>query len=806
MIIGRYLLENSFVDGYSLEDGGGVLLLESNPSSGSINLFIKGIDNKNNDIDLFIHGHNSSNNNINLFINGNVSNNNVNNYLDLFINGQANNNNDIDLFIKGHDTNTNDCDLFIYGFASNNQDIDLFISGEDSHNNSTNLFIYGKDSLNNNINLFIGGRDSTANNKLYTGTSSNNLLRRSNEDGSNIITLVSSEDIRYIGIDQHDNLLFWSTFTGFRRSDLNGNNKTTISTSGFVPAFDVDDVNKKLYLAKSNGLFRCNYDFSSLELLIPVSGTSIAVDPVNTNSIYYSIQHPSSGNNIFRANLDGSNIESIFLTSDSGRVYSLEIDLIHSYLFLHNVNSDIIRKIDTAGNDLGIIGSGFPPISTLSQMSVEPFSDKLFAANSNNGIFLSGTNNNFQQITNINGFANSIYILPLDAISFSINGHEAETNDITLFIATKDSNNNDCDLFTHGHQLTNNDIDLFIHGKDQQTENLNLFIHGSNSHNENIDLSINGRILIADNVDLVIFGFDEVNNNITLFISSENVESDSINLFIHGSDRHTNDIDLFALGKIAESGQIDLTITGENTVNESIDLIVFGFNTHSNDLTLFIPGPALVSGNIDLFVSGFTDVLSSVSGNIPLIIGGIFIPTGIPCPILDPTASIQISDELIEIYQSRIDALINQLGKNVLLEFDPIIQPCTNCEFDTVRKKSTGIYKIGGPIPFDRGRKCPYCKGDGILQMSVTKCIKCLTKWNPKDAENYGIDVSNANDIVKLKTLLTDGDDLIRAKTAIVNYDIQNKLHLRTVLIKGPIINGLRESRYIITFWRLIGR
>lgn len=127
-----------------------------------------------------------------------------------------------------------------------------------------------------------------------------------------------------------------------------------------------------------------------------------------------------------------------------------------------------------------------------------------------------------------------------------------------------------------------------------------------------------------------------------------------------------------------------------------------------------------------------------------------------------------------------------------------------NCEYDVIRKRSTGIYKIGGPRPFARGRKCPYCKSRGFKETVIDKCIKCLIKWNPKDAENFGIAISQTKGIVRLKTYLTEADDLMRAKTVIVNHDIIDQMKLKVRLIQGPIPVGLREDRYCISFWELL--
>jgi hypothetical protein len=195
---------------------------------------------------------------------------------------------------------------------------------------------------------------------------------------------------------------------------------------------------------------------------------------------------------------------------------------------------------------------------------------------------------------------------------------------------------------------------------------------------------------------------------------------------------------------------------------------------------------------------------SPCSGIAPLLIGGFTPKLSSSCPILDPTASIQIGDDLIGIYQARIDALINQLGKNVLLEYDPIVTPCPNCYFDAESKRSTGVYKPTGPTPFPRGQKCPHCKGAGTVEERVTKCIKCLLKWNPSDYASYGVSVVDPKGIVRTKGYLTDSAAISRASSAIVNYDIHATMRLRVRRIRGPVPVGLRQDRYCITFWELI--
>jgi hypothetical protein len=186
------------------------------------------------------------------------------------------------------------------------------------------------------------------------------------------------------------------------------------------------------------------------------------------------------------------------------------------------------------------------------------------------------------------------------------------------------------------------------------------------------------------------------------------------------------------------------------------------------------------------------------------IINGFEPKQGSSCPARDPDDVIQITDELVSIYQSRIDSILNQLGKNILLVFNPKVENCPNCELDKLRKRSSGVHTVGGPIPFSFGQVCPFCKGRGLLETPVEKCIKVLIKWNPKDAANYGISVSKTKDIVRFKTFATDYNDLIKCKFAISNYDISDTIKYKVKLIQQPTLIGLRESRYCISFWELI--
>jgi len=279
------------------------------------------------------------------------------------------------------------------------------------------------------------------------------------------------------------------------------------------------------------------------------------------------------------------------------------------------------------------------------------------------------------------------------------------------------------------------------------------------------------------------------------------LSDDDIGLFVRGHVVGEASVRLITVGSEQASSDFSLSILGHTVGQSDAALTIAGAGYASSGLDLFLRTVEAVSGRGDLFIAGETQ---PAFGRAPFWLHGADLPSGPSCPVLDPTASIQIGDDLIQIYQSRIDALINQLGKNVYLEFDPLREPCVNCVYDAVRKRSKGVYLPGGPRPFPRGRRCPYCKGAGFLETAVETCIRCLLKWNPADAVNFGMSVSDTKGIVRLKTYLDHAPGIMRANTALVHKDIAEVMTLRVKKVRGPYPVGLRQDRYCVSFWELV--
>jgi len=397
------------------------------------------------------------------------------------------------------------------------------------------------------------------------------------------------------------------------------------------------------------------------------------------------------------------------------------------------------------------------------------------------------------------------YSIASDDIQLYLAGHQSGYNDIPLFINGHNNVSGDIILFIGGYNITYGDISLYINGYLDSSGNIPLYINGYDSVSDDFDLFINGYNTKSGNIPLYIDGYDNISGTITLFIEGATISqiiSGSCDLFIQSYNSHSGIINLFINGHESFNNNIDLFIDGIGNQSGSCTLFIHGYSSHDNNIILFIDGNEFISGSVPLVIIG--SGLAFYSGVLTLFINGSEPIGPTVCPTLDPTASIQIPSSIIDIYQNRVDSLLNQVGKNVLLQFDPNISSCPNCVFDSIRGRSSGKYKAGGPSPFIYGRKCPYCKGHGVLKEEVELCIKCLISWNPSEILKFGISVQKDSEIVKLKTLVDNAADIKRAKIAIIDRQIIDIVKYQARLIKGPYPLGLRKDRYCISFWRTI--
>jgi hypothetical protein len=143
--------------------------------------------------------------------------------------------------------------------------------------------------------------------------------------------------------------------------------------------------------------------------------------------------------------------------------------------------------------------------------------------------------------------------------------------------------------------------------------------------------------------------------------------------------------------------------------------------------------------------------------------------------------------ELTKIYEREIDSIIENFGKDCLLVFHEII---TNPNTE-----------ISDPLRDDSRRPSYQSDNPQPTSERTTRTLKVLTKHNPSDYENFGVKVKQPNDILKIKSYVTDMPDLKRADYIIPDINVQGFSGARYRLIREPIPRGLKNNRYAVSYW-----
>jgi hypothetical protein len=209
--------------------------------------------------------------------------------------------------------------------------------------------------VSSNFTSVLGLDVDLANRKIYwtnyvgVGTSS---IRRSNLDGTSAENVVTGLDTPYdVALDLTNNKVYWTDANTdeISRADLDGSNEEVILDSGdgigHVVSIAVDGVGGKIYWADqdADSINRANLDGSGAEVLVT------AVDAIDLEAprglalyggkVYWV---DTTNAKIQRANLDGSSEETLLSSLGSPRDLSIAADGSKMY-WLNNSVSDVLR-------------------------------------------------------------------------------------------------------------------------------------------------------------------------------------------------------------------------------------------------------------------------------------------------------------------------------------------------------------------------------------------------------------------------------------------------------------------------------
>lgn len=166
-----------------------------------------------------------------------------------------------------------------------------------------------------------------------------------------------------------------------------------------------------------------------------------------------------------------------------------------------------------------------------------------------------------------------------------------------------------------------------------------------------------------------------------------------------------------------------------------------------------------------------------------------------------------ITSSFKQIFKDAIDALLEEAALTVpcKLVFDNTRQQeCPNCIYDSISKKSSNQYKIGGPILFIDGQICPYCAGIGGTTFSSEETIYLGIIKPAFFGSQDELGLNNINYVEgKIQSLCSINfyAKIKNASYIIIDTNLEDIALNKYIRDKDPVPVGFGDNSYIITTW-----
>ena len=196
--------------------------------------------------------------------------------------------------------------------------------------------------------------------RLYWADDGNNLIERTDIDGTNIVTVTPTANvsIRGVAVDPAGKV-YWTDLDNNKilRSDLDGANIEDVITVLDNPVGLALDLGAgKIYWAEAGAadrIARANLDGTSMQILATGLGTptGIALD-LTASKVYWAEQ---VGDQIQRANLDGTAVESLVSVNGPTEV---ALDVLGGKMYWTKYADGIVQRANLDGTGVETIASG----------------------------------------------------------------------------------------------------------------------------------------------------------------------------------------------------------------------------------------------------------------------------------------------------------------------------------------------------------------------------------------------------------------------------------------------------------------
>lgn len=164
-----------------------------------------------------------------------------------------------------------------------------------------------------------------------------------------------------------------------------------------------------------------------------------------------------------------------------------------------------------------------------------------------------------------------------------------------------------------------------------------------------------------------------------------------------------------------------------------------------------------------------------------------------------------ITSDFKQLFNNAIDSLLEDTALTVkcrIVYSGSKITPCNNCEINVMTGRSSGKYKVGGPISFTTGI-CPKCKNEGKLIDEKTEDFYMSVIWDSKKFIG-NFPVNNPNEHVQTISKLITFDNIKRANYIIIDFENKKYSQNKFERINEPFFAGFNDGNYIFTLWKRI--
>lgn len=177
--------------------------------------------------------------------------------------------------------------------------------------------------------------------------------------------------------------VYWTTGSAIRSVNVDGSGYREILTGTYY-TIAIDDTGQKMYFGGTTGIFRANLDGSNLETLATgLDSRGVALDLTN-NKLYWS---NTTGDKIERSNLDGTSREDVI--TGISTPYGIDIDNTNNKIYWMNRGSQHIMRANLDGTSQEtVIG----PIGTTAQDIVFDEENDRFYWSNLSGLFRTNAN------------------------------------------------------------------------------------------------------------------------------------------------------------------------------------------------------------------------------------------------------------------------------------------------------------------------------------------------------------------------------------------------------------------------------